>query len=174
MITRGIQIRLFTFWEKGISKPILLGIFLFCWTELWTKAISGAWKISSWLTHLLGPPTRPTQVSAPATCGSSMPMETSRSTTHQRWGPSDLVLLLAGDFQNLTPNSLHLLIATVVGSTVEKPSENRSISRCRWYPGGGCSLVNKAHSYYLRINIYHIRRKFRSQTSDNMDRWKAE
>ena len=70
-------------------------------------------------------PTRPTQVSAPATCGSSMPMETSRSTTHQRWGPSDLVLLLAGDFQNLTPNSLHLLIATVVGSTVEKPSENR-------------------------------------------------
>ena len=36
------------------------------------------------------------------------------------------------------------------------------------------ALVSKKNKQYLLIPFEHFRRKFRSQTSDNMDRWKAE
>ena len=61
-------------------------------------------------------PAQPTQVSAPATCGSSMRMETSRSTTRQRWGGSRSYLAC---WQSWDPHQIRIFLLGSAVQTIE-------------------------------------------------------
>ena len=112
---------------------------------------------------------------------------TAKSVKFQQ-NPSPLSLSL---YLSLLSLSLSLSVATLIASRSFQPSGRslgfKSFQFCSTHVGSEIYLLvlsrkwgnemigsfrSFTHSLYMMISI-HYRRKFRSQTSDNMDRWKA-